>query len=124
MIGTNGKPRPRRSPVRSGALLIALFAGGCTEPPQTFAGTWKAGCADYWGLQIQAVGSRSYSVTFCGLSGCLGREQWTTDTSIENDPMYQVISPTEIRIQRKDGGYFTYVRCSSGLEWTDRGAAE
>lgn len=106
-----------------GALLSAMLATGCNPPQQTFAGTWKSRCGDYWGLQIAPAGNQLYSVTFCGLSGCLEREQWTPDTPIAGDPMYQVISPREIRVRRKDGGYFSYVRCSTEAEWTASTAA-
>lgn len=97
--------------------LAVAALGACARPPATFSGIWKSNCGDYWGLLISPLDRGYYSVTFCGLSGCLGHEEWTPDTRIEGDPLYQVISPAEIRIQRRDGGYFSYLRCSAETEW-------
>lgn len=107
----------RRAAAGLCSVLAAAVTSACTEPPATFSGIWKSNCGDYWGLLIRPQDRGLYSVTFCGLSGCLGREEWTPETPIENDPLYQVISPMEIRIQRRDGGYFSYLRCSAETEW-------
>lgn len=103
----------------SAVLLAFMIAAGCERQDSTFAGTWKTRCGNYWGLQIRPVGNSFYAVTFCGLSGCLEHGHWTPDTRIEGDPMYEVISGKELRVRRKDGGFFTYVRCSTTTEWPD-----
>ena len=101
----------------SAALLTLMATAGCARQDSTFAGTWKTRCGNYWGLQIRQVGNGFYAVTFCGLSGCLEHAHWTPDTRIEGDPMYEVISDKELRVRRKDGGFFTYTRCSAATEW-------
>jgi len=78
---------------------------------------WKAHCDDYWGVLIVPAGGDRYAVTFCGLTGCFGRGEWTPDTRIEGDPMYEVVSAGEMRIKRHDGGHFTYVKCSADAFW-------
>lgn len=98
-------------------LLFAAVACGCSKQSANYTGTWKSNCSDFWGVLIKPAADGLYAVTFCGLSGCLKAGEWTPDTRIENDPMYQVVSSTEIRIKRNDGGYFTYVRCSADPFW-------
>lgn len=113
-----GSVHGRRRMAR-GLLLLALAAGlgGCSDQKAKFTGNWKANCEDYFGVLIKPAGVGFYAVTFCGLSGCLEPGAWTADTRIEDDPMYQVVSPKEIRIRRSDGGYFTYIKCSADPFW-------
>ncbi len=117
MVDRRKKPLWRWPCLLAATLLAFIATAGCTRQESTFAGTWKTRCANYWGLQIRPVGNSFYAVTFCGLSGCLEHAQWTPDTRIEGDPMYEVISEKELRVRRKDGGFFTYTRCSSTTEW-------
>jgi hypothetical protein len=109
-----------RSAMQGRAWLLALAAAavtsGCTEPAP-FTGIWKVNCADYWGVQIQPAGTDLYSVTFCGLSGCMAPGTWMPDTPIKGDPLYQVESANRIRIRRTDSGYFTYTRCRTDPAW-------
>ena len=102
-------------------LLIVLAAlangSGCSKGETNYTGLWKGNCSDYWGVLIIPAESGLYSVTFCGLSGCLQPGEWTPDTRIDGDPMYQIVSPTKIRIKRSDSGYFTYIRCSADPFW-------
>jgi hypothetical protein len=99
------------------ALLLALAAAaGCADEAR-FTGIWKVSCDDYWGVQIRPAGAGLYSVTFCGLSGCLPPGTWMPDTRVEGDPLYEIESATRIRIKRQDPGYFTYTRCSTDPVW-------
>ena len=103
---------------RAASVLILLIgSAGCAEQTSDFTGIWKSNCRDYWGLQIKPVENGLYSVAFCGLSGCLDAGQWTPNTRIAGDPLYEVISAKSIRIQRKDSGHFTYTRCSADPYW-------
>lgn len=110
-----------RTVARFGLLSIILAAAvsssGCSDAKTRFSGIWKSSCGDYWGVLIAPAGDAVYSVTFCGLSGCLKPGEWTPNTRIENDPMYQVVSAKKLRIKRKDGGYFTYIQCGSDPLW-------
>lgn len=91
--------------------------GACKDQANRFTGVWKADCADYWGVQIRPAGNLQYSVTFCGLAGCLPRGEWMANTAIEGDPLYQVVSDSKIGIKRDDSGYFTYTKCDSDPAW-------
>jgi len=84
---------------------------------ETFTGIWKSRCSDYWGVQVRPAGGALYSVTFCGLSGCLKPGEWMPNTRIEGDPMYVVVSPSTIRVKRNDSGYFNYTRCDTDPSW-------
>ena len=101
-------------------LWMALAAAelyGCSDHKAEFTGIWKSNCADYWGVQIAPSDGGLYAVSFCGLSGCLEPGQWMPNTRIEDDPMYQIVSSTKIRIKRSDRGYFTYTKCSDDPFW-------
>lgn len=97
------------------AAIVSVTA--CTQREASYTGVWKGDCSDFWGVLIRPAGEGVYAVTFCGRSSCMKAGEWTPDTRIENDPMYQVVSATELRIKRKDGGYFTYVQCSAEPFW-------
>lgn len=104
-------------------VAVATSLSGCSEQPATFAGIWKTDCADYWGVQIVPADGGLYAVTFCGVSGCLPPGDWTPNTRIEGDPMYQIVSATTIRIRRTDSGYFTYFRCRTDPVWQMKSSA-
>lgn len=107
-----------------GRLLISLAAAAsmsaCSDQKTKFMGIWKSDCNDYWGVQIQPRAGGIYSVTFCGLSGCLAPGEWMPNTRLEGDPLYQVVSSTKIRIKHKHRSYFTYTRCSADPLWQHR----
>lgn len=102
------------------AVITALSLIGCAEKSAPFAGVWKANCADYWGVLITPVDPNLYAVTFCGLTGCLGPGEWTPDTPITGDPMYQIVSAKKLRIKRKGSGFFTYIQCDAAPVWHGR----
>lgn len=114
-----------RSPALRVCLALAVAAGvcACSDQNARFAGIWKSNCSDYWGVQISPVDGGLYTVTFCGLSGCMPPGQWMPDSRIKDDPMYQVVSSTELRIKHKGQGYFLYTRCSAEPQWSAGPAA-
>jgi hypothetical protein len=97
--------------------MLLLGIAGCAPEPADLTGVWKADCDDYWGVLITPAPDARYALTFCGLTGCLAPGSWTADTHIAGDPMYAVDSPRRLRIQRRDGGYFDYVKCSDNAYW-------
>ena len=99
------------------AMVTAMGIGGCSDQKTTLTGIWKSTCEDYWGVQIKPLDSGLYSVSFCGLSGCMEPGEWMPDTRIADDPMYQIVSSKTIRIKHNDRGYFTYTKCSSNPFW-------
>lgn len=90
-----GCHRMRRPALRLLPVVLAAIASGsgCSEREVNYTGIWKGTCSDYWGVLIRPAGGGLYSVTFCGLSGCLEPGEWTPDTRIEGDSMYRVVSP-------------------------------
>jgi hypothetical protein len=107
-------PAARRV-ARRAVLAIAVAAcGACSTGPAEFAGIWKVACDDYWGVRIApAAAAGWYSVTFCGLSGCLPAGEWMPDTRIAADPLYQRVSAGTLGIRHGERGYTTYSRCSA-----------
>lgn len=108
----------RRNVFFSLILCGLLLCAGCADQSTQYAGIWKSRCDDYWGVQIKpGVGGR-YEVTFCGLSGCLAPGEWLPDTAIVDDPTYEVISGSQIRIRHGERPPMLYTRCSRKTDWT------
>jgi hypothetical protein len=89
------------------ALAIALPVSAVAQP-STFAGFWKVRCTDAFGVQIQPVNERLWSVSFCGVGGCFGPGQWAPNTTITGDPDYKVIDPRTIEFRGA-----RYTKCTS-----------
>ena len=94
------------------ALAIAGLAPGGARAPD-YAGFWKRNCADEFGLQIRPLRDGLYVVSFCNYGGCSAPGAYRPNTRIENDPMYDVLSATRIKVRHQEGGYSTYVKCAS-----------
>lgn len=103
--------------LRGLALAAAVSAAACSDPATQFTGIWKSNCENYWGVQIRPAERGFYSVTFCGLSGCLQPGDWMPNTRIEGDPGYQVVSSTSLRIQHDVQDHFEYRKCSDDPSW-------
>ena len=122
----NDSVGPRRARVCALARLVRSFVVplmvvGCSDGGPAghhrYTGLWKTDCRDYWAVQIRPASPGQYSVTFCGLSGCLPPGSWMPDTSIDDDPRYEVLSSKKISIARPDGGHHRYVRCTTDPYW-------
>lgn len=100
-----------RSAVGICALAIAGLAPGAAKDPD-YAGFWKGNCEDELGLQIMPLRDGLYSVSFCNSGGCSTPGAYRPNTRIENDPMYDVLSATRIKLRHQEGGYSTYVKCT------------
>ena len=113
-----GTPALLRRNIFSCVVLYGLLlSGGCSDQSTQFTGIWKSRCNNYWGVQIKPNASGLYTVTFCGLSGCLAPGEWLPDTTIVNDPVYQVLSSNRILIKRSEHQSLTYTRCSKDPAW-------
>jgi hypothetical protein len=93
-------------------LAIAGLAPAAAKGPD-YAGFWKRNCEDQLGLQIRPLREGLYAVSFCNHDGCSAPGAYRPNTRIDQDPMYEVLSPTRIRVRHQDGGYSAYVKCSS-----------
>jgi hypothetical protein len=107
----------------------ALAAGLCASAIATavsgadkvdYSGSWKANCEDPVGLLIRPARNGLYSISFCKSTVC-SPGAYRPDTRIENDPHYEVLSSTRIRLNHPEGGHTAYVKCSSETN-LDRGA--
>jgi len=106
---------------RTSTARKALVIGICASAIATlvfgaqgkvdYTGFWKANCEDPIGLQINALRGGLYSISFCKNEFC-SPGAYRPDTRIENDPQYEVLSATKIRLKHAEGGYSTYVRCT------------
>jgi hypothetical protein len=104
----------------------ALFAGVCASAIAAlafgapgkidYAGFWKGNCEDPFGVQIKPLRDGLYSIAFCKLKLCSAPGVYRPNTTIENDPMYQPLSATRIRFRHPEGGYSTYVKCTSATD--------
>lgn len=96
-------------------LVVLAIAGsiGSQPKPVDYTGFWKGNCAEAFGLQILPFREGLYSVSFCGPGGCFEPGTYRPNTKIEGDPLYDVLSPTQIRVKLGDGGYSTYVKCTT-----------
>lgn len=97
------------------SIVISLFsanAASVTPPPQDFTGFWKDDCHDEFGLQIKPAGNGLYSISFCGPGGCFAPGTYRPNSAIVNDPLYEVVGPTKLRIKGADG-FSLAIRCTS-----------
>jgi hypothetical protein len=100
------------------ASAIATLAFGA-EGKVDYTGSWKGNCEDPFGLQIKPLRNGLYSISFCKREFC-SPKAYRPDTRIENDPLYEVLSPTKFRLKHSEGGYSTYVKCSSEAKPSSR----
>jgi hypothetical protein len=86
---------------------------GEPDPTMNFTGFWKENCDNAFGLQIMRYGKDGkYSVTFCGPGGCGTAGEDGKNTFITQDPDYQVVSESELRIRNAKDEWDTYYRCT------------
>src|ERR1700693_6294685 len=104
-------------PITLLACCVALLGPTCATAGTDYTGLWKGKCSYGFGVQIKLVENQLYSVSFCGPGGCFAPGRWTPNTPIEGDSKYEVISPEELRMKRKDGSYDTYVKCEADPTW-------
>ena len=93
------------------ASAIAMGVSGADKVD--YSGSWKANCEDPVGLLIKPLRNGLYAISFCKSTVCQPGA-YRPDTRIEDDPHYEVLSPTRIRLRHPEGGYTAYVKCSSG----------
>ena len=91
-------------------VCLACVASGATSD---YSGFWKNKCEDAFGLQIKPAGSSLYSISFCGPGGCFEPGTYRPNTRIEGDPLYEIVSITEIRVKLRDGSLSKYLKCSN-----------
>jgi hypothetical protein len=76
------------------AALFFSAPAGAAEPAD-YTGFWKYQCSDSFGYAIKPYKDGLYSVSLCQPGGC-ARFDPASLTTIEGDPRYKVVSPTEI----------------------------
>jgi hypothetical protein len=101
------------------ASAIAALAFGA-QGKVDYTGFWKGNCEDPFGVQIKPVRDGLYSISFCKLKECSAPGVYRPNTTIGNDPKYEVLSATKIRLRHPEGGYSTYVKCTSATDPSSR----
>lgn len=77
------------------------------------AGFYKdESCKDEWGLAIGPANETQYYISFCGPGGCFPEGRYRPNTTIYNDPNYEVIDENTIKFKNEEG-WTTHVRCHS-----------
>jgi len=94
------------------AYAFAALAFGA-QGKVDYTGFWKGNCEDPFGVQIKPLHDGLYSISFCKPAGCSAPGAYRPNTRIERDPMYEALSSTRIRLRHPEGGYSTYVKCTS-----------
>lgn len=119
----NGWARPVRQPMwrRSFTTVLIVFSVICAAhvaraEDTNYTGFWKVNCQDAFGLQIKPVQDKLYSVSFCGPGGCFEPGTYRRNTTIDNDPDYEVVSPTKIKVKGQDGSFTAYVKCTNDTD--------
>jgi hypothetical protein len=90
------------------AIAALAFGAGKVD----YTGLWKGNCEDPFGVQIKPLRDGLYSISFCKIDGCSAPGVYRPNTKIDNDPMYEPLSPTRIRLRHSEGGFTTYVKCA------------
>lgn len=98
--------------VLAGLLAIVPLALGA-QGKVDYTGFWKKNCEDPFGLQIKPGRDRSYAIAFCKGSACSAPGSYRPNTRIEDDPMYEVLSASRLKVRDAEGTFSTYVKCTT-----------
>lgn len=76
-----------------------------------YSGFWKdENCNDSFGWAIGPAGEGLYYISFCGPGGCFAEGTYRPNTTIINDPKYNVADENTIDFWSQSG-WSTHVRC-------------
>ena len=92
------------------AMVPLAFAAG--KSPD-YTGFWKKNCEDPFGLQIKSQRGGLYAIAFCKGDGCTPPGVYRPDTTIENDPHYEILAATRIKVRDPEGTFSTYIKCTT-----------
>jgi hypothetical protein len=92
-------------------LAIAPLAGAAGKGLD-YAGSWKKNCEDELGLEVRPLRDGLYAVLFCKSDNCSAPGKYRPNTRIENDPMYDILGPTRMKVRHADGSFDTYLKCA------------
>jgi hypothetical protein len=91
------------------AMVLPALAAGKAD----YTGFWKKNCEDPFGLQIKPQRGGLYAIAFCKGDGCTPAGAYRPDTTIENDPLYDILAATRIRVRDAEGTFSTYIKCTT-----------
>ena len=76
-----------------------------------YAGFWKdENCNDGFGWAIGPAGDNLYYISFCGPGGCFAEDTYRDNTTIVDDPKYNITDENTIDFWSRSG-WSTHVRC-------------
>lgn len=97
----------------SHACLATFFLVSMNAAAQdAYTGFWKGNCDQAFGLQIMPAAGGEYSVSFCGPGGCFEPGTYRPNTKLADDPLYQVVSASHIKVLGRDG-WSDYYKCTA-----------
>lgn len=91
-------------------LSLAVAATEARAEEGVYNGFWKKECKAKVGLQFLNFEADRYFISFCGRGGCMPPTAERPNTTIEDDPDYNVIDDDNIQIY-EGGGWEDYVKC-------------
>jgi hypothetical protein len=68
-------------------------------------------CENPWGWAIGPINTNQYYISFCGPGGCFSEGTYRPNTTIYNDPTYEVVDQNTIKMKSKSG-WQKVVRCN------------
>ena len=77
-----------------------------------FEGYWQTSCSHNSGILIMYAGGTEFSIQFCSGEGCSDPGKYKPNTSIINDPDYEIIDDTHMKI-KDHFGFRTYTLCQT-----------
>lgn len=93
-------------------LATLLMVAANVAAQDTYTGFWKEKCTQPFGLQIMPAADGKYSVSFCGPGGCFEPGTYRPNTRLVDDPYYEVIDATHIKVRGRDG-WSDYQKCTT-----------
>jgi hypothetical protein len=94
-------------------MLFAVCPVALADGKGDYSGVWKKNCEDEMGLHLKPLKDRQYAVLFCKTGFCSEPGSYRPNTRIEQDPLYEVLSPTTIKVRYPDGGFSVYRKCGA-----------
>ncbi|MFH1017478.1 MAG: hypothetical protein V1798_04755 [Pseudomonadota bacterium] len=108
----NQKPEGVRNPDDPGKNSQNVAQSIPYDTAYPLSGFWKLDCGRNFGIAIQRAGNNQYSVSFCGPGGCFKPGTWMPNTTIVNDPEFQVINNDTLKLKGSKG-FDEWHRCES-----------
>ena len=78
------------------ATAAFLLSASTAASAADYTGFWQWACTDPYGVSIKPAHDDVYLISFCGPGGC---SRWKPNTTIDGDPLYQVIDANTLDVR-------------------------